>query len=368
LVWSLNALGEGVFPDRDHRGRKFGRDYEPHRAKFAGFPLAGGYVGCWAELRGDWKFLKQVLKLQEHYSNRVSVCHLCKASGKTPGLEFTDFSMTAPHRLTRHASTSWWNKYASCALFSPLLLIPGFCIWHCYFDIMHSLDLGVYQTTLASIMWVLTRPGSGVFRGRSRQSKFNSAYRAYKRWCKRLKVQSVVRHRFKKSQWKKDGWPGFSQRAANAASTRTLAYWIKDICRTRAHGATGRMMAAMMTYFVEADKISRRADRIFTNDEHSRYARCMENALLLNNALAVSANGRREKLFKLLPKHHALTHIAYDTLVNPRRTQCYQDEDMVGRGKRIYCACHGTSAPRNAVRRYAILICLRWWQELRSTV
>jgi len=36
------------------------KGYEPKRAAVAGLPLAGGFVGAWAELRGDWKFLKEV--------------------------------------------------------------------------------------------------------------------------------------------------------------------------------------------------------------------------------------------------------------------------------------------------------------------
>lgn len=57
---SVKSQTRGRFPDRDHTGRLFTAEYCPRRAKLAGSPLAGSYVGCWAELRGDWKFLKQV--------------------------------------------------------------------------------------------------------------------------------------------------------------------------------------------------------------------------------------------------------------------------------------------------------------------
>ncbi len=59
----------------------------------------------------------------------------------------------------------WALSYAAIAL--PLILIPGFCIWRVHFDIMHTLDLGIYPTVLASVMWEITqRPG--VFQGPSR--------------------------------------------------------------------------------------------------------------------------------------------------------------------------------------------------------
>ena len=148
----------------------------------------------------------------------------------------------------------------------------------------------------------------------------------------------------------------------------------------------GRVRAAMLTKYIQADVICRRAGRHFTPEESASFASNMEGlvnrvrlwassrkildsiwlgskngepplpkrppqsqplhpeitlvrltsqgALLLNNLLACQALGRNLKLYTILPKHHALTHVAYDVPINPRRNSCYQDEDMVGRGNR----------------------------------
>ena len=86
-----------------------------------------------------------------------------------------------------------------------------------------------------------------------------------------------------------------------------------------------------------------------------------EDALLASNALAASSIEAGRPLWKLLPKHHALTHIAYDNGgVNPRWVSCYPDEDMVGRMKRIYQRCHGSTAPERSLSRYVILLGMRW--------
>jgi hypothetical protein len=53
FVWSMNALATGVFPDRDHTGKKFTEDFHPERARLAGQWLAGGFVGAWSEFRGE---------------------------------------------------------------------------------------------------------------------------------------------------------------------------------------------------------------------------------------------------------------------------------------------------------------------------
>ena len=158
----FQAISEGIFPAHDHTGKAFSADYYPKRFRKRGLPLAAGLAGCWAELRGDWKFLAQVLDLQEHYRKPRSLCHLCGACRNRPGLEFTDFAMNSPLRDSRISSDDWNAKYAVYGL--PLILLPGFCIWHVYFDIMHTMDLGILQIVLASIMWTLTaRPERDLF-------------------------------------------------------------------------------------------------------------------------------------------------------------------------------------------------------------
>ena len=60
-----------------------------------------------------------------------------------------------------------------------------------------------------------------------------------------------------------------------------------------------------------------------------------------------------------------MTHF-YDTRINPRRVTCMLDEDMVGRMKRIYVRCHGKTAPKRALQRYQIVVCIRWWDMLAT--
>lgn len=155
----------------------------------------------------------EVLHLEEHYNVESALCHLCKACRDTPGCLFTDFAMNAALRATRVTSRSFRDKYAAGLMASPLLLIAGFCIYKCMFDIMHILDLGIYQSTLPSVMVQITARGSPHFRGATLQARYNHAYRKYKRWVRRNKVQAVIRHRFKYKQWKKVGQNVFSRGA-----------------------------------------------------------------------------------------------------------------------------------------------------------
>ena len=61
------------------------------------------------------------------------------------------------------------------------------------------------------------------------------------------------------------------------------------------------------------------------------------------------------------------THMVYDIAssgVNPRRTTCYADEDMVGKVKTIVSKCHGSTAGRRSIDRYANLVGTIWWKRL----
>lgn len=93
-------------------------------------------------------------------------------------------------------------------------------------------------------------------------------------------------------------------------------------------------------------------------------SRCTE-ALVFYNALASESVRLWTHLWAVVPKHHAVTHMVYDAQgVNPRAATCYQDEDMVGRVKRIYVACHGATAPKRTLQRYIILQGVRWRDRL----
>ena len=75
---------------------------------------------------------------------------------------------------------------------SPLLRIPGFCIWHVRFDIMHTLDLGVLTHALPSALTELTAEAD-VFNARTREERLQLATRSYRAWCAYNNVDSVAK-------------------------------------------------------------------------------------------------------------------------------------------------------------------------------
>ena len=367
LTWSLTALAAGIFPAEDETGQAFGPDYYPARAAKAGKPLTSeGHRGCWAEMRGDWKFLHESLHTRAYYGAN-ECCHFCAAAKSGPErLWYTNFRIGSDLRATRVTSKGWRTAAeADPGPVSPLLKIPGFCIWRVHFDIMHTLDLGVLTHVLPSALTELTA-AADVFTGETRDDRLNEATKSYREWCKKENIESVAKYFGKR--WCQGPYPVIGQFQAKAAAIRSMVYWFKEICEMAAaknmapaNALHCRLRACMFNAFVEADEIQRRSGRHLSQEAQAKLAAAMERALCAYNALAVEAINAGVRLWRFIPKHHALTHIAYDNGgTNPRKVSCYLDEDMVGRMKRIYVMCHGHTAPYTSLKRYIILCGLRW--------
>ncbi len=119
------------------------------------------------------------------------------------------------------------------------------------------------------------------------------------------------------------------------------------------------------------DELLRNAgpSRFLTAEERTALGVHVVRFLMGYSVLSAHALRDGSKAWKIVPKFHMLTHVAYDCPLNGRRTHVYPDEDMVGRVKKIYTSCHPLSAGRRTVQRYSLLVSIRWWAvvcELRG--
>ena len=405
LAWSLNALAEGTWPAADESGRPFDANHHPGRAKLAGRPLvqpailagpdaavatactgaalpaaAGGDAasvvkGIWSEMRGDWKFLKEALGLKRHYGVNGEMCHRCRAhNGRGRGrlddnLLYTNFGREDHVRTTREDPATWFEAAAAAPNPSPLLGIRGFSIDRVFFDIMHCMDLGVFQHAVASALAELTGAAPGfqavsIFPGADLNARLAAATVHYRTWCRNRRLERRA-PKFNQ-RWVKGPWPEVSQLQAKAAEMRTnLVPWFADVCAAVAaeHGHHGHVRAEMFSAFVRIDEACRGGSysRFLAAAAAEELEFNMERALKLYNALAAEAVKCGRALWRLRPKLHACTHIGFDHGgTNPRWVHCYADEDMVGRMKRLYKKCHGATAPWRALQRYMIMVGLRW--------
>ena len=368
LAWSLNCLAEGLHPAADHDGRPFSREHHPERYAKRGQPLnQSGFRGIWSELRGDWKWQVESLHLDQYYNTNFC-CHLCRAHWKIKRLWFTQFRRNSHLRRTRVSWRAFRDWYADRYEKPHLFGIIGFDIWRCWCDAMHCLDLGVYQSVAASCLAELCAErvwGVAVSEG----DQYAVAHTAYKEWC--VRHGQAACPRFEKDKlWKSQAdFPKFSQQTAKASATRYLIRWLRSVLDMPgiSAGVHGSQRLAMMDSFVSFENVCEGSGRWLSPADQEAIAFHLEAALVNLNSLAVEAFSQGLFLWHLQPKAHMMTHLAYDfaaTGVNPRRTTCYADEDMIGRCKKIVQHCHGATAGRSLVLRYAILVGTRWWTRL----
>ena len=245
--------------------------------------------------------------------------------------------------------------------------LPGFSIRMVHFDIMHARDLGILQLALPSALFELVH--AGVFctaRGVNEQLK--AATCQYRKWCRANGVTSRAR-RFTKA-WVKLPDPQIGMVHAKAAATRSMQAWMCAVCHERATAVPSlhaHMRWGLFWHLCSADRVTRRARRHLKPHEREQLAQRVEAALRCYKWLHGHAQRSGIPIWKLIPKHHAMTHIGFDALgVNPRFVQCYKDEDMVGKFKRIYTSCHARTAPRRSLERYLLGQCAHWFQVLEQ--
>jgi hypothetical protein len=228
---------------------------------------------------------------------------------------------------------------------------------------MHNLDLGVYEIIAACALLELV--AENVWPAASEDERFALAHADYKAFCKEHKLQPCSRFEKSKLHTKPNECPTFTHHQAKANQTKYIVIWLNQVMSRP--GIVGDYRKTMFKSFVEFENICAQHGPHLPREASLAIADRIEAALLCFNALTVEAHAKKSFYWQQTPKAHMTSHMAYDFAMqgrNPRTTTCYPDEDMVGKMKILVEACHGKTAPQIACKRYAILVCVRWWTEL----
>ncbi len=380
LVWSLQCMAEGKYPVQDHAGNAL----DAGRAAMGGMPLTRRqHRAAWCELRGDWEFLKYALGLHRHYG-ADEVCHLCQAvkprSGRPAAMHMTRVLRRGELRQTLRDNTTFCTEaYEQGVPASPLLEIPGFEVWRCSFDCMHTLDLGILQVIIPCALQELAGgkvPGGVIgrekprrpvstgypFHGASAAERALAATASYRRWADSAGIRARPKHGIT-AAWINKTRPKISQVHCKAAALRAMLPWVLRECAARARDSPyAALRAALFRELCALELVWAKAGRFLSPDEAAKAANHGERAMLALVTLAA-----RHKRWRVIPKVHALTHLVYDACeLNPRSSHCYQDEDMVGRVKRIYAQCHGRTGPARVLERYRLGACIKVCRRQRA--
>ena len=142
--WSVNLMLTGINGEQDYEGRPLN---EPRRF------LASGYRASLMQIRGDWEFLSNVIKLV-HWGRSGNMCFLCKAENEEGPLKWHNVGESAGWRSTLRTHSSWKEELRRDNLELPLLfrLVVGLSLACVAIDVLHCVDAGVGAHIVGNIM------------------------------------------------------------------------------------------------------------------------------------------------------------------------------------------------------------------------
>ena len=126
-----------------------------------------------------------------------------------------------------------------------------------------------------------------------------------------------------------------------------------------------RMRSALIGSLAVMDSLQLRFKRVLDANAHREFTRAYLCFRVSLNGLADHALQTKCLRYHMRPKVHMMGHVVYHFLPhNPRYFQCYTDEDMVARLKRIASSCHPLHCSRLSMLRYIIHVCMKWSGEM----
>ena len=126
-----------------------------------------------------------------------------------------------------------------------------------------------------------------------------------------------------------------------------------------------RMRSALIGSLAVMDSLQLRFGRVLDANAHREFTRAYLCFRVSLNGLADHALQAKRLRYHMRPKVHMMGHVVYHFLPwNPRYYQCYTDEDMVARLKRVASSCHPLHCSRLSMLRYIIHVCMNWSGEM----
>ena len=320
LAWSFQALADGKWPSRDHRGRKYEKDSE--KGRLAGTDLAGGYCGVLWGIIGDLDYFCKTLTLPKS-TLASGPCCLCKCTGRGANT-WCDFSRTAPWRQACWEVNDWraWSGRSRCPIFNLEWASP----WLVGLDWMHNKYLGHDQFVYGSLFKVLVRyllPSANPLKNLA--TVWQDILYFYKRWnapCRFGAIKKLTMFE------RKSGWPKLRGKAGEIRHLAGAMHyvWQKHYNqRLEVHRQVelylrlNMSLEETLTEHKESYALPPAAAAVFEETVTT----------MLQVLTSVAEHYLEEKLFNLTQKSHFMQHSALlAKYISPRVLWCFQGEDM----------------------------------------
>jgi hypothetical protein len=364
VAWSLSCLLTGTFPASLPQG--VGRVSGEVPAEG---PLAGQYRGAFCGLKGDAKFIKEAINPEHHYSTGF-ICSRCWAHKTLPALLYTNFGVDAGWRLARVSNEEFLRALARKAgreQWSGLVAVPGFHLSLIWDDFLHAVYLHAPGSNAAgsALVELAERGAFGpLARATDRDAVLGVAFHRFGHWCGHKGATSTAcESDFTEGAL---GWAAFPELGGKGADIKLAICWLASealVFAGRSPGRVEKLIASCLQCLARLIDILD-ANGMFLDEKPRLHAmECGWGFLQAYAALASDAMASGKLRWRLQPKLHTVAEMILrleSSRLNPRFTQCFMDEDFVGRVARLSRMCHPRAVGLRTLQRYLAQLTARW--------
>ena len=339
LSWSLNICYGGHFPMRG----PFSDVLSQARQTRAGRKISGGPFSL-NEIRGDWKWHLELLRLSRHYSSN-KMCCFCRATKSHGPNQFTAFERFSTfHRFT----TAEFFLESLGSYISPLTWVAGFSPGLIALCSMHVSNLGLAQWTNAGILLgLLSRKFFGDPADLSLSQRLQICTVRFRRWCQ---VHSVMQTQpFLTAGMLHCGVGQTPELTLKAYHGRVFISYMASCCSVALRDQPDGQDQELILMLAASHNLSMWHQALESYPRFLSPAQA-DNLIMLSNRfllayrkLAEIHANKNSLAFPLRPKLHAfqeINFIAKQCLWNPRHRHCFKDEDCMGIVKHIARRVH----------------------------
>ena len=374
LVWSFDALFEGVHPIRDHRGDVFPEG--SWAALRAGQPLtAEGHFGVIHRICGDLAWFNHSLWIKSFAPGAEHMCPFCEAGRHVH--PFKDYSPNASWRVTL------LRPPQPPPSGHPLFTLKGVDLFTLALDPMHVLDLGIFQHVIGNALFTLSYDSVGARWGQTPKDRMAAIWRRIQELYRRDHTSTRLSNLDLSFISVQSGpHAHYPQLRAKAAETRCLLPIVGEIVRETlgdlipqsTHDYTvGSLTLTLrcLEGFMKVSDLIDTAPTVPGQKIGEQILAAMSHGLLHYSMLGGFAMYREKKLrWNVVNKHHFAHHLAERAVtLSPRLVWTYGFEDLVGRAQRAAHACakaNSRLALGNAfIEKYRFILAAAMQQELR---
>jgi hypothetical protein len=364
INWCGEVLASGKLPAEGYLKEQ----WKPgtYRHKNQGQPIAGPFRGAFSAWKGDTEARVMSHKFQRRNFKSNFVCDDCCAHVSIPSIIYTDFSTTAGHRMTKLSHEGYMTKPAD--ELSPWTKHVGWRKERVLWDLMHLLRVsGIEQDFAASLIKCLALEnafGDGNF-----DAQLKHCRNKMKAWCRETFGVSLALPVFDVYTIGLGTSFNYMPELTGQIKAGDMKYLIaylshvaNSVVRPDAD-CTGKLYSSCAWALVQFQKMLDQCDLVMTEEESVDAEACGRLFLLGYHELALLALEAGLALWRLRPKFHyfdEVLQLMLLTLENPGKQTCMNEEDFMGKLKKIYAKTHRSSQRFRGIQRYLLLLKMVW--------